>query len=114
MLAHCNRSLGTAMGEHFIKRVFAGFIIGPLLKKKVLGDQPFAKSSPTDKSYIFPADLSFDEQKAKAIASIRKFYEGGPSQCTTHPHPFFGKFTADEWAVFEWKHLDHHLRQFGV
>ncbi|UKJ06059.1 DUF1569 domain-containing protein [Solitalea lacus] len=114
MLAHCNMSIETAMGLNFVKQPFIGKIIGSFLKSVALGEKPFAKNSPTDKSYIFPDNLTFKAEKSKAIVSIKKFFEGGPSQCTTHPHPFFGKFTPEEWAVFQWKHLDHHLRQFGV
>jgi hypothetical protein len=114
MLAHCNISLETATGKHSIKRLFVGRIIGSLMKKSVVGEKPFSKNSPTDKSYIFPPDLKFEEQKLKTIASIRQFLEGGPEKCTTNPHPFFGSFTAEEWAILQWKHLDHHLRQFGV
>jgi hypothetical protein len=114
MLAHCNVSLETAMGQNFIKRLFIGRIIAPFLRSAVLGEKPFGKNSPTDKSYIFKDNREFGEEKTKTIASIKKFFEGGPTQCTTQPHPFFGKFTPDEWAIFQWKHLDHHLRQFGV
>ncbi len=114
MMAHCNISMETAMGAKIIKRVFIGRILGPMLRPGVLSEKPFGKNSPTDKSYIFPDNLIFEEEKVKTINSIRKFYEGGPAQCTTYPHPFFGKFTPDEWALFQWKHLDHHLRQFGV
>lgn len=114
MLAHCNKSTETAMGKNFMKMLFIGRIIGSFLKPKVLGEQPFGKKSPTDKSYVFPEDCNFEIEKSKAIASINSFFEGGPSKCTTYPHPFFGKFTPEEWAVFQWKHLDHHLRQFGV
>jgi len=91
MLAHCNKSLETAMGE-----------------------KPFGKNSPTDKSYIFKDPLNFEEEKRKLKTSLTKFFEGGPSNSTKYPHPFFGKFTEEEWGVFTWKHLDHHLRQFGV
>jgi hypothetical protein len=114
MLAHCNKSLETAMGMNKIQRVFIGRIIGPLLKPRVLGEKIFARNSPTDKSYIFPDNLELEQEKSKTLASVKKFLEGGPSQCTTHPHPFFGRFTPEEWGIFEWKHLDHHLRQFGV
>ncbi len=114
MLAHSNVSLETAMGMNYIKRLFIGRIIGSFLKPKVLGAKPFGKNSPTDKSYIFNGPLSFETEKKKLAASVKMFFEGGPSQCTTHLHPFFGKFTPEEWAVFQWKHLDHHLRQFGV
>src|SRR5687767_3480754 len=114
MMAHCNISLETAMGQRVIKRLFIGRIIGSLIKRSVLTEKPFKKNSPTDKTYIFPADLVFEEQKTKAIKSIQKFLEGGPAHTTKHPHPFFGKYTPEQWAILEWKHLDHHLRQFGV
>jgi hypothetical protein len=29
-------------------------------------------------------------------------------------HPFFGPMTAEEWGIISYKHLDHHLKQFGV
>jgi hypothetical protein len=115
MLAHCNVSLETALGKNVIPRVpFVSQLIAKMLRPSVMGPKPFGKNSPTDKSYIMKAELNFDEQKSKAVSSIKKFSEGGPSACTTHPHPFFGHFTPEEWALFQWKHLDHHLRQFGV
>ncbi len=114
MLAHCNASLETAMGLNFIKKLFIGRIIGFFTKPWALGEKPFPKNSPTANSYIFNDNRKFEEEKSTVIASVKKFFEGGPSQCTIHPHPFFGKFTPEEWAVFQWKHLDHHLRQFGV
>lgn len=30
------------------------------------------------------------------------------------PHPFFGRLTALEWGRWGYRHMDHHLRQFGV
>ena len=114
MLAHANASMETAIGVNTIKRLFIGRIIGPLVKPMILGPKPFGKNSPTDKTYIFKGEHDFSTEKSKSIASIKKFAEGGLSKCTTHPHPFFGHFTPEQWGVFQWKHLDHHLRQFGV
>lgn len=28
-------------------------------------------------------------------------------------HPLFGPLSAGDWGILCWKHLDHHLRQFG-
>jgi hypothetical protein len=114
MLAHCTIGLKTATGEHVMKRLFIGRIIGTLVKRKVLNEKPFKKGHPTDKSYIFKDDRKFEEEKPAVIAALKKFYDGGPSRCTKHPHPFFGYYTPEQWAVLQWKHLDHHLRQFGV
>jgi hypothetical protein len=67
MLAHCNVSVETAMGMNYIKPLFIGRIIGSFLKPKVLGEKPFGKNSPTDKSYIFNADLKFEEERSNSI-----------------------------------------------
>ncbi|MBP9797478.1 MAG: DUF1569 domain-containing protein, partial [Chitinophagales bacterium] len=38
----------------------------------------------------------------------------GPTGVTKDKHPFFGKLSPEEWDTLTVKHLDHHLRQFGV
>ena len=114
MLAHCNISMETAMGKNVIKPLFIGKLIGPLFKKTALGDKPFGKGAPSDKTYIFKDERNFEVEKNKTINSIKEFFAAGHDGCTKHPHPFFGKFTPEQWGIFQWKHLDHHLRQFGV
>lgn len=115
MLAHCNISLETAMGKNVLPPAFfLGRLIGKMMRAGALSEKPFGKGAPSDKSYVFEAGLDFDEQKIKVKASLQAFMQDGPAGCTTHPHPFFGHFTPGEWAVFQWKHMDHHLRQFGV
>jgi hypothetical protein len=37
-----------------------------------------------------------------------------PADFKWAPHPKFGPLTAQEWGKLGYKHLDHHLRQFGV
>ena len=115
MLAHCSASLETAMGLHRPKRLgFVGRSFGKLLKPKIFSDKPFPKNGTTDESYIIKGNPDFETGKAKLLQQIQLFSEGGPAQCTTHPHAFFGILTPEEWAVMQWKHFDHHLRQFGV
>ncbi len=114
MLAHCIVSLETAMGRNFPKRVFMGRIIGRFMKPAIVGEKPLPKNSPTDKSYIITDNRDFEKEKAKVIELIKTFSAGGPSKCTTHPQAFFGKMTPQEYAIMQWKHFDHHLRQFGA
>jgi len=114
MLAHVNISLETAMGRNFPKRMFVGRIIGGFMKQTFLNDKPMTKNSPTDKNYIFTDIRNFDQEKAKAIELVKTFHNDGPNKCSKHPHSFFGKFTPEEWAILQWKHFDHHLRQFGA
>ena len=113
MLAHLNVALETAMGLRSQKRAFIGRIFGPLVKGKFLKPTPMDKNGPTAKEYIITESKDFDEEKAKAINLVETFYKNGPEKCTKDPHPFFGKFTPEEWAILQWKHFDHHLKQFG-
>lgn len=115
MLAHCNVSLETAMGLNSPQKLnaFTRFI-GKMLKAKFFGDQPFTKNSQTDKSYIITGNPDFEKEKEKVIQQIVGFSKGGPAKCTTHTHVFFGPLTPEEWSIMQWKHFDHHLRQFGV
>jgi transposase InsO family protein len=57
-------------------------------------------------------DFVAERQRLRGL--IDRFAAGGPAGCTKHPHSFFGPMTPEEWAALNYKHLDHHLRQFGV
>lgn len=115
MLAHCNASLKTAMGLDFSERLgFIGRLFGKLLKPKYFSEMPFPRNGTTDKKYIIKDNPDFEKEKANIIQLIHRFSEGGPAKCTQYPHAFFGALTPEEWAIMQWKHFDHHLRQFGA
>ncbi|TKC05819.1 DUF1569 domain-containing protein [Pedobacter frigoris] len=114
MLAHLNISLETPLGINFPKRAFLGRIIGGIVKIGHLSKKPLPKNAPTDPNYIIRDNPNFEKEKSRAIELINIFYENGASKCSRHPHSFFGKLTPQQWSVLQWKHFDHHLRQFGV
>ncbi|CAN5156727.1 hypothetical protein BH09BAC5_BH09BAC5_10240 [soil metagenome] len=114
MLAHCNYAVQLALGEIVLKRIFLGRILGPMIKKTFLGEKPFSKNSPTAAKFVVVDKKIFESEKAKLIELIKKMHEGGENGATKHPHGFFGHLTPKEWGETQWKHLDHHLRQFGV
>jgi hypothetical protein len=114
MLAHCAVPLQLAIGDSFQKRTLMGYIFGNMVKKKLTGDdKPFRKNSPTDKRFVVSDERNFDEEKQKLISIIRRFNSAGPAGLK-EDHPFFGKMSPEQWDTLMWKHLDHHLRQFGV
>jgi hypothetical protein len=114
MLAHCSAALEVAVGEKMPKRIFIGKILAPLFKSTVLGEKPFSKNGPTDKSFIITDRRDFEKEKTRLTGLIKQFSEGGAAKCTTHPHSFLGNITADEWGTLMYKHLDHHFRQFSA
>ncbi len=114
MLAHCSAWMEMAAGQKNPPRSFVGRIFGKIAKKSVLGEKPIQPNMPTDKSLIVQDERSFVAEQRRLLNWVDRFSSGGPDQCTTHPHSFFGYMTPREWAIMGYKHLDHHLRQFGA
>jgi hypothetical protein len=114
MLAHCQAPLQVAIGEHELKRSIMGLLFGRLAKKKLVSDKPYSRSLPTAPSFVVKDERNFEEERSKLINIIEKFTAGGPDGLIRTPHPFFGPLTVEEWDKCQWKHLDHHLQQFGV
>ena len=111
MLAHCQKPLGVAIGEHKLKGNLIFRIMGPLFKKQLYNNQPFKRDLPTDKSFIIADPKDFENEKQRLIKMIQSFSE---TKLSNEPHPFFGKLTPEQWSRGTWKHLDHHLKQFGA
>jgi hypothetical protein len=114
MLEHCQKPLEVAIGSLELKRTFIGFLFGKLAKKVFLGDKPLSKNMPTVKDFIIINDADFENQKAILVSRIVDFGKKGPTIIGIKTHPFFGKMTNDEWGILTYRHLDHHLKQFGV
>jgi hypothetical protein len=115
MLAHCQTPFRVAFGELKLKRGIMGFLFGSLIRKKLTADEkPFDKSLPTDKSFLVVNEREFETEKNKLIALVQKFEQQGPSGLSKEKHPFFGNMSPKDWDIIMWKHLDHHLRQFGA
>jgi hypothetical protein len=112
MLAHLQMPIGVAEGTHQLKRSFIGILFGRMAKPMLYNDKPFKRNLPTDKSFIMTGnDKDFETEKKKLLEMISHFTE---QNMVDTPHPFFGKLTKEQWSKGTWKHLDHHLQQFGV
>jgi hypothetical protein len=114
-VAHCAAGLELAVGDRRPPRKLVGRIIGGLVKPMALGnDEPMRRNTPTVKDLVVKDERDLGTERERLRALIDRFAAAGPEGCTTHPHSFFGRLTPQEWAVLMYKHLDHHLRQFGV
>ena len=114
MMAHCAAALEVAVGQKMPKRMLIGKILGPIFKSQFSNEKPFNKNGPTDPTFVVADERDMEKERTRLKALVKTFAEGGPSACTTQPHSFFGKMTPEEWSIGMYKHLDHHLRQFGV
>jgi len=114
-LAHCSGTIEMALGERNPPRMLLGRIFGRMVKPMALGnDEPMRRNSPTMKDLVVQDERDLGTERERLCGLIDRFASAGPKGCTTHPHSFFGRLTPEEWAELMYKHLDHHLRQFGV
>ena len=114
MLAHAQQPLKVALGELKLKRGVMGFLFGKMAKKQMLAEGDLKRNMPTAREFLIRTDVLFEEEKKKLIALVQRFYQNGPQGLMKDDHPFFGKLTTEEWDKLQYKHLDHHLKQFGV
>jgi hypothetical protein len=114
MLAHCQQPLRVALGELPLKRSLVGLLLGRLAKKKLLAPKPWKQGLPTAPEFKVTDRRDFANERAALRALVERFGRGGPALLTKAPHPFFGPLAAHEWQALQWRHLDHHLTQFGA
>ena len=112
MLEHCSRALEMATGKKPRQQAFLGKMIGWIFKKGFLSEKPFPKNSPTAPDFIIKDEPDLEATKARLKDLIADLHQLGEAGTDGNVHGFFGKFSGTEWGVTQYKHLDHHLRQF--
>lgn len=114
MMAHNSAGLEYACGDWHGKQVFIGKLLAPFMKSTFYNDKPLPKNTPTAPQFIANDLRDFDKEKNRLVTLIKRFHSGGPEKVTTSPNMFYGKLTAEQWAMGMYKHLDHHFKQFGI
>lgn len=113
MVTHAQAPFKVAFEELKIKRGLIGILFGGIAKKQLTSEEPFKKNLPTEKNFLVKGNPDFNMEKQNLINYVHKFGQS-KGKLTNDQHPFFGKLTEKEWDILIWKHLDHHLRQFGT
>ncbi|MFT3909781.1 MAG: DUF1569 domain-containing protein [Ferruginibacter sp.] len=70
---------------------------------EVLGEEPIPVRTANMEAAISTLRNSVD--------AFYKYYENTPVENTTHP--VFGSLNFEEWILLHYKHVIHHLKQFG-
>lgn len=113
MLQHLQLSAQMALGELPVasvnKRPFQMFPLKHLLLYVV----PFPKGAPTATELHPGGGSAFAEEHAKLLGLLERIATG-PKDGAGPAHPLFGPLTWREWGVVTFKHVDHHLKQFGA
>lgn len=114
MLLHCAIGLESATGGRPMKQVFLGKLVTPFIRGTVLGTKPFRRNVPTDPVFVVSDTRDFEVERIRLATLIDRFVQRGAVSAGKEIHAFFGRLNGDEWGRLMYKHLDHHLRQFGA
>ena len=111
MFAHCAEIVEVSNGKALENTPLIAKLFKNTIRKMVVGETPYPRSTKTHPQYLQVMPRDFERQKERLLAALSnlKSQRGIPIV-----HALFGTLTEEEkgWAMY--KHLDHHLTQFGV
>jgi hypothetical protein len=112
MLAHLVESMRMAAGELAVKPKKLPIRFPPL-RQLVVYWLPWPKGTPTAPE-LMPSDRRAAEDSKRELVRLVALVGERGSQRDWPPHPAFGNLGRRGWGALGWRHMDHHLRQFGV
>ena len=114
MLAHCAEILEVVNGKPLENTPFFIKIIKGVIRKLVVDNNPYPKNSKTHPQYKQEGEKEFLEEKKRLLNVMDEFVNEPWEVAEKKEHPLFGPMTQEEKGWSMYKHIDHHLHQFGV
>ncbi|MCC6243353.1 MAG: DUF1569 domain-containing protein [Gemmatimonadaceae bacterium] len=115
MLAHVNVSYAMVYdGTYPPSSWLRTLLLKVFVKNAVVGPKPYPRNTPTAPAFRMTGAKDFAKEKARLLAYLTRVAQEGERTFEGRVSNSFGPLTAAEWNVLFYKHLDHHLTQFGV
>lgn len=116
VIPHLTDPLRVAIGDRTAQPLNS-FMSMPVLSTFAVWWMPWPKGAPTAESFIQgkggTPPVEFERDKQTLLLTIHRF-ANHPENKPFHASPVFGPLSRRAWGRLMWRHLDHHLRQFGV
>ena len=113
MVVHLSDALRMAAGDLPCAPKNVVMLRFPPVKHLILYWLPFPKGAPTAPELLARQPGDFPSEVADLQDQLDRFVMRGP-RSTTPVHPAFGRLSGRQWGVLVYRHMDHHLKQFGV
>ncbi len=115
MLAHVNVSYEMVYEDkHKRPGYLLRLILRTFVKPSVVGEKPYRKGAPTAPAFKIAGERDFERERERLIAYLRRTQALGGAHFEGKESHSFGPLTRTDWNNLFYKHLDHHLTQFGV
>ncbi|MDX2191835.1 MAG: DUF1569 domain-containing protein [Gemmatimonadales bacterium] len=113
MLAHLVDSFRMAYGELPVTPKDMPLARLAPVRWLILRVLPMPRNAPTVREIVERPARGLEEERVAFLALLERF-PTHPFDTVPTAHPLFGPLSRDDWGTLAWKHIDHHLRQFGV
>jgi len=115
MLAHCSVAYEMIYEDkHAPVKGLKKILVKMLIKPLVVGSKPYKKNIRTAPAFVVTDTKIFDSERGRLIAFIERTQKLGRVHFENKDSNSFGPLSANEWNSMLYKHLDHHLTQFGA
>ncbi len=115
MLAHCNVTYEMAYEDkHPAPKGLVKLMLKLFVKNLVVSEAPYKHNSRTAPAFLMTTEKDFNTEKSRLINYITKTQQQGGATFHNKASLSFGPLSTTEWNNMFYKHLDHHLTQFGV
>lgn len=115
MLAHCCVPYEMVYEEkHARPGAVARFLLRLFVKRGVVGEKRYRRNTPTAPAFRITDERDFHRERDRLIGYLERTAELGGDHFHGRESLSFGPLTRTEWSNLFYKHLDHHLTQFGV
>lgn len=116
IIVHLTDPLRVALGERHAAHRKSVLSTWPI-NKFVSQVMPWPNGAPTAPEFVQgirgTTPTEFERDRQELSRALARFVEQSNAKPFA-PSPVFGKLSNDEWARLMWRHIDRHLRQFGV
>ena len=113
MVRHCTLALDMMVGNAKVTPR-QGSLRNPLLRYLIIHVLPWPQGAPTGAELITTGYAGkWDSDTAALRRSLETLASRG-AEGKFEEHPAFGRLSGKSLGVLVWRHLDHHLRQFGI
>jgi hypothetical protein len=85
----------------------------PVVRELIIYVLPWPKGAPTAPELLATEPADFEADRQALIQLVERMGTRNPEE-PFGEHPAFGPLSRRAWGVLGWRHLDHHLRQFGL
>ncbi|MGE3802367.1 MAG: DUF1569 domain-containing protein [Candidatus Kapaibacterium sp.] len=117
MIVHLADPFRAALGEKETAPMKGIFGLSPF-NKLISQLLPWPKGAPTSPEFIQgkggTTPVDFEHDKRSLLLLIHRFIQEGQTSPQLSANPVFGRLSNREWGRLMWRHIDHHLRQFGL